>query len=565
MIIYGDPSYETPAGTLLDRLRRHVAHLDPSRADAYRTLLIEAGQLEQALADRLGDDDPAVRRTEAVTDLAAAAWLDQADVDPLREALTRTDLPSDLMVRVKVPEGFAFYTLYPEHYARAAARWAEDHATAASRRVLVIGIRSIGTSLAAVVARVLMRAGWTVRRLTVRPTGHPYARCVELPHKAISAVKKTDFGLAVDEGPGQSGSSMAAAAEALVRAGLDRSAIAFFPGHAHGPGQAASGAVRAWWADTPCYVTGLSEPVFAGKSLPEALALHSGGAVVRVEDLSAGAWRSLAYPDERDWPAAFIPFERTQYRAVRRGGSSVLWTFAGLAGGAEASLARLETLARGGWTVAPLGCAYGFVARPWVDGTPLTLEQRDTVVLGHIGRYIAAAAGPAMTMAEQRASLERLREMLYWNTWESLGEVMAERTRRWSGLAPEKPWPAYGDGRLAPPSWLRRTDGRLIKIDCGHSMGHTVVDSQPLAWDLAGAMVEWQLGGRTVRPLLKAFIEAGGEVPPREILAFYRMAYAAFRLGQCVLCAGTGDAAERRRLARASEFYKAQLARRLAQ
>jgi hypothetical protein len=570
MIVYGDPSYETPAGVLLDRLRQRVEHSDQEDVDERRALLIEAGQLEQALADRL-DGDPAARRVETVTELAADALLGHADAGPIREALARIDLPPDLTVRVKVPEGFAFYTLYPEHYAKAAAWWVKDHAAAASRRAVVVGVRSIGTSLSAVVARVLAQAGWTVRRLTVRPMGHPYDRRVELPHETANTVKKTDFGLVVDEGPGQSGSSMAAAAGALVRAGLDRSAIAFFPGHAHGPGHAASDAVRAWWADTPSYVAGLSELAFEGKSLTEALAFHSGGIVVRVEDLSAGAWRSIAYPDERDWPAAFVPFERTRYRAVRRDGSSVLWTFAGLASGAEASLARLEALARGGWTVAPLDCACGFVARPWVEGKPLALEQSDAAVLGHIGRYIAATAGPAMTMAEQQASLERLREMLYWNTWESLGEAMAERTRRWNGLAPERSWPAYGDGWLAPQAWVRRTDGRLIKVDCaGHSMDHTMVGSQPLAWDLAGAMVEWNLDGQTAHgeaasPLLKAFVAAGGEMLPVEALAFYRMAYAAFRLGQCVLCAGTGDAAERRRLACAGEFYKVQLARQLAQ
>jgi len=57
----------------------------------------------------------------------------------------------DFTVRVKVPEGFAFYTLYPEQYCAAASRWCDEHATSA-RRVLVVGVRSIGTSLSALVA-----------------------------------------------------------------------------------------------------------------------------------------------------------------------------------------------------------------------------------------------------------------------------------------------------------------------------------------------------------------------------------------------------------------------------
>lgn len=581
MIVYGDPSYEIPAAALLGRVRQwagraggHVQDGTDSSArdgysgvvpqygsaderDARRRLLIEAGQLEQALADRLGND-PLMQRVMTVTDLAANAFLGYADLEPIQKALAEIELPPDLTVRVKEPEGFAFYALYPEQYAEAARRWIHDHADSGAKCAAVIGIRSIGTSLSAMVARVLVKAGWSVRRLTVRPMGHPYARRAEISREAV---RGAGFGLVVDEGPGLSGSSMAAAAQALVEAGIDRPKIFFFPGHGSGPGHAGNNDVRRWWADTPRYVVGLNEMTWNGRSLTEELAYRS-GPFVRVTDLSGGMWRRAVYASEDEWPAAFPAFERPKYRVVRCDGSSVLWKFEGLTGGVEAARGRLASLAKRGWTEVPLDSAYGFVARPWVDGTPLSPQCRDAAALDHVGRYILDAADSALSISEQHTALERLREMLYWNAWESLGEAAAERTLRWNRSVPARRRPAYGDGRMGPEEWIRWTDGRLIKVDCtGHSSDHTAVGRQPLVWDLAGAMVEWRLDQETARPLLNAFVDAGGEPPASETLAFYRAAYAAFRLGQCAICAGASDPNERRRLHRAGDSYKAQLAR----
>jgi hypothetical protein len=77
-------------------------------------------------------------------------------------------------------------------------------------------------------------------------------------------------------------------------------------------------------------------------------------------------------------------------------------------------------------------------------------------------------------------------------------------------------------------------------------------------------MVEWRLDNEAAQPLLSAFADAGGELPTPGTLAFYCAAYAAFRLGQCAICAGTSSPEERRRLGRAGDLYKTQLARVLA-
>jgi hypothetical protein len=481
------------------------------------------------------------------------------------------EAPGDPPITVKIPEGFAFYALYPEQYCAAAERWLADHAAAPDRRAVVVGIRSIGTSLAAVVAATLAAHGWTVHPLTVRPTGHPFARRVALTPRQL---RHAAWGLVVDEGPGLSGSSMAAVGAALERAGLARDRISFFPGHSGDPGSAAGDEVRAWWATTPRYVVPLPEVRFNGNALPAALAAavsDLGGAndlVGQMEDLGGGGWRRVIFSDPAQWPAVCAPFERSKYRVTLQSGRQVLCKFAGLALGpgphgtsAAAEAALLAERADHGGGPAPLGLRYGFLTLPWIDGTPLTRADADPALLAYIGHYIAAVAGPLLTPAEAEAALARLRDWLYWNTWEALGEAAAVRARQRGERPPSAPLPRYGDGHMAPHEWLRTPGGAVIKVDStGHAQDHTIVGPQPVAWDVAGAWVEWGLDTTAAAPLLAAYYAAGGTPLPPPILYGYRLAYAAFRLGQCHLCAAmTSDPAEVARLWAACAFYRAAL------
>jgi hypothetical protein len=92
-------------------------------------------------------------------------------------------------------------------------------------------------------------------------------------------------------------------------------------------------------------------------------------------------------------------------------------------------------------------------------------------------------------------------------------------------------------------------------------MDHTIVGPQPAAWDLAGALVEWRLGRAATARFLRAYEEAGGEPVPPESLAFYRLAYAAFRMGECSLLAwlSPDDPDEAARNRRAEEAYRRQV------
>lgn len=580
MIVYGDPAYQTTLGALCGTLQQRIAGvinaIHSVSLDEWRTLLILAGQLEQAAHDALGDAHPIIQPLHALTGWAAMEFVramtppQASDLDP-QPALPNVDALtpdlSALVVTVKLPEGFALYALYPEQYALAAKRWLAAHSGAQQRNALVVGIRSIGTTLAAVVTAVLRLANWQVHSLTVRPCGHPFARQVTLP---LDSIEAATWALIVDEGPGMSGSSFVAVAEALTSVGAQPGRISFLPGHSGEPGSAASETIRGWWRTTPRYVGALEDVDFAGTGLTQALAVASvpwcaaAVAAISVADWSGGWWRADLYAHERDWPAACVPFERPKFRCSGPGGGGVVWKFAGLpheAGGTsvQTMINAVNQRAHHGYGPVVLGAAHGFVATPWIEGTPLTRADASTAILQHIGRYIAVVAGPPLTPDEAHAARVRLDEMLYWNVWELCGEALANTAREWSAQILFSPsGRRYGDGHLAPYEWRRTTSGHLLKTDStGHSSDHTIVGVQSVAWDVAGAIIEWGLDATQSNLILAAFTGAGGEYVAPISLRYYCLAYAAFRAGQTHLCAAiVGAGAEQQRLTRASSDYQ---------
>ena len=318
----------------------------------------------------------------------------------------------------------------------------------------------------------------------------------------------------MDEGPGLSGSSMAAVAEAARRAGVPRERVAFLPGHPGEPGAQASETTRAWWRDAERFVVGAEELRWEGLTLEETLAARTDEAVA-VEELTGGRWRALAYRDEGERPPLDAPFERRKLLVRRADGSALLWKFVGLA--------------------VP-GTTLGFAAAPWIEGVALTRGDASPALLETIGRHLAAAAGPPLAPSVAAATHARLAGMLQANAGEAGIEALPfpERSRESSRSA--------GDDRLAPWEWRRLPDGGIVKAGRKSPAGdHTVVGRTPVEWDVAAAIVEWGLDLRTAEPLL-APVRRRFPIDPAA-LRFHRAAYAAFRLGMAV---HVGSGAEKR-------------------
>lgn len=575
MIVYGSLQSEASLHSLVKKL---WGHANPKTVDDWRTLLIEAGQLEQAVADRQTASEglsSLMKLAGQLTDQAAAGfvacWSEQAEESgrfkSIHCCLNLLQKAADLRLFITTPEGYSFYALFPEQYCAAALTWMKHRSEQQSKSATVIGIRSIGTSLSAVVAATLQSAGCPAERFTVRPFGRPFQRQVEF---SISPEQKAGSFLIVDEGPGISGSSMVAVAKALTEQGVCD--IAFLPGHGGSPGAKASEVIRECWRSTPRYVGSLEEVCWKEGSLWQSLTTQTQELLgisgpFAMNDLSGGLWRRCAYTDEQHWPAVAAQFERMKLLCTDSHGHSVLWKFAELAdlngrGSAEAALSRLCRLGKLGFTSTPLGSFRGFVATPWIEGRRLTeLDAEVQEVLHHLAQHLIASRLDPLSIAEHCAGIARLREMLYWNTRESLGCDFAEYAHSVGEVLGEEECPrCYGDGHLAPHEWVRTASGVILKTDCeGHDADHTIIGKQSALWDLAGVLVEWNLNERNAGRLLH-LLEQGGYGFSDESLRFYRAAYSGFRLGVFTLAESqTADAAEQARLRRAQRFYKHQL------
>jgi hypothetical protein len=591
MLVYGDPSFSADARELALAMEQRAASTSADHLDDLRELLITAGQFEQALHDSATaggiENRSWLEAADALTDAAAHAFyaalaqgesLLPSPTISARDALRDFHLLSQRLraipsqpVRVKVPEGFAFYALFPEQYAWAAVEWARRFATTQGA-VSVIGIRSIGTSLSALVQTVLKSMGLEAWRCTVRPAGHPFHREVVLTDPRL---QPRCAALIVDEGPGLSGSSILSTARALLAKGLSPARICILPGHNRPPGHAASFESKKLWASLPRCIYPLEKLQWHGRSLIDLLrraSLNSFAeeSVECTEDWSAGLWRNFLFDSRDEWPAVSVAFEQVKYCYRSRSGRGVVWKFQGMAGTenlrrveSKRAFSRGEEIARLGWTCAPVGHCSGFVAWPLINGKPLD-ARAPLEVISKLTRYIGMVAGEPLSKVQLETSIDRLEALFLINVGELFGpaatcqaQALTERCR--AVVNQGLPWALLsraGDGHLAPWEWFRTAEGRLLKKDVtGHCNDHTAVGNQPVLWEIAGVLVEWELTESAEKHFLEK-CHCGLEKETRAALAFYIAAYLAFRLGQIELAkSSASDAGHIPQSSRARQRY----------
>src|SRR4051794_36532206 len=323
MLVYGDAKRVEDPREKIAAIRAGLERLVMARPGIERhailaELLVEAGELEQGLLDRQvaedGEERPgpvgeaAARLTRAVAGalLSSFRTLGSHSLrEPIESALD-TVLPVDLpeTIEVSIPEGYAFYGLYPEAYLCAAEK-AFRQAEGGSLKV--IGIRSIGTGLAAAVAAV---AGEEASVASVRPQGHPFSRTVAIGYRLrqeLLAEGGVQPRYAVgDEGPGLSGSSFGCVADWLEDRGVAPEAISFFPSHRGGLGPYASERHRTRWEQARRDVVEF-ESVFASRWPLESWVKDlTGDPEAPLEDLSAGRWRGKPLPEHAPRPAPAV-------------------------------------------------------------------------------------------------------------------------------------------------------------------------------------------------------------------------------------------------------------------
>lgn len=543
MLVYGDHVHERDTRAALAEL---ATTLDEEH-DALVTAFIAASELAQGIADaehaqrgvdaRSRASDAAMALLVALAHAIDASWSGQRpSLDAARARLAELAalvLPES--VRTKRAEGHAFYAVYPEAYLAAARRApiAPEH---------VIGIRSIGCGLAALVAA----ATGASLPATVRPCGDPFRRVVDVEPELLAEWlrdPRATFAI-VDEGPGLSGSSFGAVADLLEDHGVAPERLLYFPSHTGPLGPAAASRHRDRWEHARRFVVSPHE-LLRGR-LESWIEELVGPLVEPLVELSAGAWRRLRYARRSEWPPSFAQQERLKFLA-RTASGAWLARFVGLGGTGQNAFELARATSAAGFTPEVAGLRHGFLIERWIDAArPLRPRAFDHErLLAHLARYLALRATRAGTPG---ASCSELIAMVRRNVTLGVGGDVADRVA--SRLEPIAMQPVQIDGKLHAWEWLVQSDGTLVKTDAyDHHAAHDLIGCQDIAWDVAGAVVELGLSDAEEQWLSD---EVGAD---RARLAFLRPCYLAFQLGRAQLAADASEVTEAGRLRCAAARY----------
>jgi hypothetical protein len=548
--IFRDSRRRTSTPELVGAVRKSLRGLaSQAPIDSLLNLLLQAGELECALSDAGASPEiceHAARLTDLFADAAIAKDADVADDSRLiaREASSILDgIQDSSALSVSVPEGFAYYALHPLDYADLIARSRIEAATA-----MVVGIRSIGTTLSSVVAAKLRaeqrsrgfraprvwlgREKNTIRRFTVRPTGHPYDRqCMfdpALRANIADALAIDAMFLVCDEGPGRSGSSLLSVAEALEREGVPRSRILILC--AHDPNIAALCAPDAEhrWSRYRVAAAGMT------KRSPANAAEYFG----------SGEWRTHFFSSQESWPAVWPQMERLRYRSAD---DASLLAFEGHGPYGAAVRERQQALSNAGFGLPYLGQDAGFGRYQFVKGRLARANDISTRLLKHMAEYCAWRARAFTVSGTDTSQLEAMARVNYERQFGVARDDLM--------LAVERP--VICDSRMMPQEWLRADDGRWLKLNPAiHGDDHFFPGPCDIAWDLAGTIVEWNLPPAAREYFLAEYRKASGDDPMTRIAA-YESAYAVFRMAWSAMAgASVGDAEEESRLLRDYDDYR---------
>lgn len=455
--------------------------------------LLRAGELECALDDAGDANAPAIA---AITDGCAkklASWGYGARPELMAKLPTR--LAGEFTV--STPEGFAYYALHPRQYAEVVEK------IGPAKSAVVVGIRSIGTTLSAMTAAAFRRQGVAGERFTVRPKGHPFEREVEWDDAQRRAIARGRMNQAlfvvVDEGPGLSGSSFLSVAEALIGAGVAREQIVLVPSHAPQlTSLRAKNAAERWKR-------------FRSITAPE-------GRYPKAQWVGGGAWRERFCGATNTWPGVWSAMERAKFL-----GDDLFWKFEGHGpyGARAREIARV--LAEQGFGAAVRKDEFGYLGYERVHGRAATHQDLTPERLQRMAEYCALRAQEfrvEVSPAQQKDLATAVR-VNYERGFEATLPASLQKLPVMRGTA--------CDARMSPRKWMLAEDGRFVKLDAtSHGDDHFFPGPCDIAWDLAGAVIEWEMDATTRENFLHIYTTLTSDPVGRRIRA-YLVAYAVLR------------------------------------
>jgi hypothetical protein len=485
--------------------------------------LLRAGEFECALADYDGCSVEASAIAEATDQLASALIAKSRPQISVKLAGVIRELRVPQSLTLSTPEGFCYYALHPLDYADLLAAEVTYPSAAA-----VVGIRSIGTTLSAVIRAWFSAKGIAAERITVRPLGHPFDRRLFLTDNErnwIAAQNRQNANfLVVDEGPGLSGSSFLSVAEALAEEGVPAEHIVLMPSSTPNLDNLfAPNAAQRW------------------KRFRTIALKHTRFVPEASEYIGGGAWRSRVFDSEADWPGVWPWTERQKYLSHK--GTSV-FRFDGHGHYGKAVRQRSQILANHGWGPQISSAGDGFSACEWLSGARLKSANREVVT--HLARYCSFRSEYLTSPAVSGTELEHMAQI---NLERALG------VSRQLKLPVERP--VIADARMMPYEWILPNDGRLRKLDAAdHGDNHFFPGPTDIAWDLAGAIVEWKLNAEAANLLLNEYRQISGDAVEKR-LPDYLIAYSCFRMAFVQSAANSiSEPGEESRLLQEATRYK---------
>lgn len=479
----------------------------PRRSSAGLDALVRAGEIETGLADAASAAEQEF--APIVDHLAATACGGRALDRSSLECLEKMSFPAE--IRCSHPEGFSYYGLNPLDFADLARQMVRE----LRPDIAVIGIRSVGSALGAVVSAVFRGSGSRARRITVRPEGEPYSRSVRFTSAqekwVLAHLKKDADFVVVDEGPGFSGSTFLSVARALEVAGVPCSRIVLMGS-------------RPFPTRSNDDVEARERNRFRRYTIQYASYAPAGSA----ECLSDGAWRKYLYPDPCHWPACWLEQERI--KRLSADGLS-LFKFEGFGRFGHLMRQQAETLAEEKFSPRLLGGEQGYLASEIIFGRPLTVQDLSRDLLTRMAAYCAFRA---RNFALSGCDTRLLKAMGQVNM-----EIEFNHGRQDFDFEIPVEYPVYPDSRMLPHEWLLARDGRVLKTDAvGHGDGHQLPGPADIAWDLAGVIVEWKLTASETEHFVREYFRRSGDDPaPR--LPTYLLLYSVLRTAQCRMAAAS--------------------------
>jgi hypothetical protein len=266
------------------------------------------------------------------------------------------------------------------------------------------------------------------------------------------------------------------------------------------------------------------------------------------EAIGAGEWRRISYDDEASWPASWIHMERQKFLTSFR---TRILKFEGLGRFGAEAFGRAQSLAAAGWSPEPTDAGDGFLSYPLL-GRPMRAEDKTAAVLATLARYCSDRASLCRAADVDRELDSELVGMMRTNVLEEFGRDLPP------SFVPTAVRPVVADARMLPHEWLRSPCGALSKVDgVAHGDDHVLPGPTDIAWDLAGAIVEWRLDAEARRWFLRCYEKASGDRAGGR-LGPYLLAYAVFRMAYCKMAmAAVGPGRESGRLGAAYRWYRA--------